>query len=195
MWEWAQSLEIFSKAPASETCEEELVNPLEDSLAGPHSSHVLYPHGGRPSAIRWAAWQHSSFFTGPNPHPTGPSPSPLGPWGQSSSQQAGPRHAAFPALPDGVGDAPDTDAVGGLCPGLRLPFLPAAAPLRSGRPSARHPPVLGLRSLPPSLRLLAGCPRLPPPCLPPPPGRGSSPLSPGRRRSLPRRSPPTRGSA
>lgn len=162
-------MEISSKAFPSETREEELVNPPEDRRALPPSRHVLSPCGGRPSAVRRAAWQHPSFFTQlkPNSKPTGPSPSPLSPWGQRSSWRAGARHAAFPALPDSVGDAPDTDAVAGLRHGLRLACLPTvAAPLQGRRPSARHPPVLRPRRLP-SLTLLAGCPALPPPpCLP-----------------------------
>lgn len=122
--------------------------------------------------------------------PPVPAPLPSVPGVRSSSRRPASRHAAFPALPDGVGDALDTDAVGGLCQGLRLACLPtAAAPLQGGRPSARHPWVLGLRGLLPSLTLLARCPTLPPPCLVPPPcpalGRGSSLLSPGRSRSLP----------
>lgn len=118
--------------------------------------------------------------------------------GQSQGPQRQPRsrspwhrsrdpHTALPALPDGVGDTLDADAVGELPHSLPLACVPeAAALLQGGRRSARHPRVPGLRSLPASLTLLAGCLALPPPppCLPRQ-HAGAAPAALGHSRSLP----------
>lgn len=93
---------------------------------------------------------------------------------QRQPRRAGTLQAALPALPDGVAHTPDADAVGELPHSHPLARVPdAAALLQRGRRSARHPRVPRLRSLPESLRLLAGClalpqppPQPPPPCLP-----------------------------
>lgn len=137
-------MEKASKAPPSETRKEKLVNLLEDRLALPPSRHVLYPCGGWPSAMRLAAWAMSIHLYWAEAKPTA-----LSPWSLVRAAPGG--QGPSPALPDGVGDAPDTDAVGGLRHSLCLACLPAAAaPLQGRRPSARHPPGLGPHRLPPS---------------------------------------------
>lgn len=89
----------------------------------------------------------------------GASPAPAAP-----GVQAGTLHTALPALPDGVGNTLDADAVGELPRSLPLACAPdAAALLQGGRHWARHPRVPGLHSLPASLTLLAGCLALSPP--------------------------------
>lgn len=78
-------------------------------------------------------------------------PSPLLSQGWESSRQGLTLPPGSLVLPDTVGDPPHTDAVGGLCHGLRLVCLPTAATsLQGGRLSARHPPAPELHGLLPS---------------------------------------------
>lgn len=115
------------------------MNP-RDSGALPPSSPALDPCGGRPSALPPSV---------PAAHPS----QPLSPQSLGSQQLLGDRGspATFPALPDGVGDTLDTDAVTRLCRSLHLAHVPAAAaPLQGRRAPTRHSAALGPHGLPPS---------------------------------------------
>lgn len=119
----------------------------------------------RPSTVQQVALKWPPVFTGPkpSPQPTCPCPSPLHPQVRAAPSRWGLPLPPSPVLPDGVGDPPHTDTVGGLCRSLHLTHPPIAAVLLQGRGlSARHLPVPGpwaaSLTLPPCLHRVGAAP-------------------------------------